>query len=283
MHLFAIIEAKVESFDVGAAQVNAEGWPSSWLAYAGKSYFPQHRTNRTLTVRREGRREPEEPTCPGAYAWIGAHATLSLGLPPDLSGSYNEEAQVLQLFVPEGDPTPRLTLENGLRLFLATWLPYRWQGLMLHAAAGVSDGKGVVFPGVSTAGKSTMALGFEATEYLSDDIALVEGLGAEARLVGAPFFGVSGRPGAPTVAPLAAIGLLSHGAEQTTLRKLSLADAATGLLRHVLCFSEDPAVYASVLARVEELVSSVPVFEVQRSLSDPSDAVVERLLTEAGC
>jgi ABC-type multidrug transport system fused ATPase/permease subunit len=152
--------SSVTLFNGGAAELQAEGWTSAWLGYAEASYFPGAHRGRCLKVRLAAEATPFGGSDSAApYAWITGSTSMSLGLPPRLHGSYEEEQGVLRLSVSDGDKAeqPRLSLENGVRLFLATWLPYRWQGLMLHAAAGVRDGKGVVFPGVSTAGKSTLA------------------------------------------------------------------------------------------------------------------------------
>lgn len=272
------------TFDVGAVQLVADSWPADWLTYARESYFPGSGGDRPLRVRYEALSSPAKPeAAPQTRAMLEATGRLSFCKGPDLRGTFDEGANLLEVWATREGSPPRLSLENALRLLLSTWLPYRWGGLMLHASAGVLEGKGVAFAGLSTAGKSTLATGFEETTYLSDDITLLDDLAESPRLIGAPFFGVSGWRGAQTVAPLAALGVLSHGGEQTSVRRLSQGEAAEALLRHVVCFSEDPAVLAAVLARIGELSAAVPVFEVARSLNDSADEVVRRLLEEASC
>ena len=94
------------------------------------------------------------------------------------------------------DAAVRSTLENFVRIFLSHFLPCSGWGLMLHASCGIDRHKegGVVFAGVSGAGKTTMSDAFDETTYLSDDISMIQFTEEGALLMPSPFHGKSERP-----------------------------------------------------------------------------------------
>lgn len=151
---------------------------------------------------------------------------------------------------------------------------------MFHASSGISpDGRGVFFPGISTAGKTTLALGFEKATYLSDDITLTRALDTSPTLSASPFFGIAGRKGANQEAPLAAVGVLVRkNPTETLVTRMKAGDAARELMRHAICWSHDAKLHAALLDRVHDLVSRVPVFAVERFIGDSSDEVMARVL-----
>ncbi|MFZ9889584.1 MAG: hypothetical protein ACO3JL_18975, partial [Myxococcota bacterium] len=150
-------------------------------------------------------------------------------------------------------------------------------GLMLHGAACISAGTGLVLVGLSGAGKSTFAQGLSDSLYLSDDIAIIDRLSSLPRLVPSPFHGALGRLGADADAPLGGIAILEHGEEETLLTPLPAAKAVSALLRHVVCFGHDQTLAEAILDLVIKLVQCVPVFSLRRSLLDGAETVCERL------
>lgn len=191
----------------------------------------------------------------------------------------------LRLGTPVGDPV--LVLGNALRGLTATTLPSRCDGMMIHACAGILDGAGVLVAGVSTAGKSTLALGFERTRYLSDDVALVGDIHRGPMLEPSPFFGTAGHRGGDFRAPLRAIGVLVEKVTAaggcTTLQRATRARATIELVRHVARFTFDRQLSERLFDLTVALTERVPVVLVRRSLADSSDHVIERILEEAGC
>lgn len=270
------------AYQVATLAIRPEGWPAAWRRYADERLHTAASSD--LTPLRvvyaangiaphssdEGRNRAEVRTRP--YG-------MDFGVSAIIEGTYVDHEATLR--ITSHTDVPAIGLGNGLRLFLSSWLPYRLGGLMLHAAAGIRDGRGVVFPGVSTAGKSTLATGFRHTTYLTDDIAVVDGLPSSARVVGAPFFGMNGWLGSAERAPLAALAILGKSDAGTTIERLPASRAVPLLLRHAVLFSRDRELVAAALARATELADTVPVLSLRRDLRDSSDDVFDRVLEAA--
>lgn len=127
----------------------------------------------------------------------------------------------------EGERDP---LEFPLSEVLMVLLLSRGLGLMVHACGLESGGRGFLFPGNSTHGKSTMAsLWKDRARILNDDrIILREREGAIA-MYGTPWHGDMSDVSAEGV-PLAAVRFLFHG-EKNTLSPVKGARAVSMLLR----------------------------------------------------
>lgn len=282
-------------YRVGPLLIRSEDWPPAWGAYASR-WFPasagaQSGPTITVTVEcgeladgAEGFAETlsellSTTRCgPGQWEFRGRGQFLA---------RYDEDAGCVKVRLRTPDEDPALVLGNVLRGVVATSLPNHCDGLMIHACAGICDGKGIIAAGVSTAGKSTMALGFERTQYLSDDVALVTGVNAEPTLAPSPFFGVAGRRGADVSAPLRAIGILVGKVREPETRssfeRVAQARAAAELVRHVARFSTDRELTGRLFDLTIALTERVPVVLVRRSLRDASDDVVRGIIAEAGC
>ena len=277
-----------QRWQVGPYAVYGDDWPAPWVDYADRNFHrielqggmhalrvelgevavgasgPQTALGGTLEIRRtdDGCFEVETPDI--------LHAKLDLThlrLRIDLLGFAT---------------APELNYGNALRAAVSVALPLHFDGLMFHASSGILDGKGVFFPGISTAGKTTLALGFKKVTYISDDISLTRDLLRAPRLSASPFFGIAGRRGANEDAPLAAVGVLVRkNPEKTTLVRLSTKDALKELMRHAVCWSHDAMVQAAIFTRVHNLIEQVPVFAVERFIGDSSDEVMEQVLEAA--
>jgi hypothetical protein len=175
--------------------------------------------------------------------------------------------------------SPHITIGNALRALSSVVMPTVHDGLMLHASSVVFHGHGLVFAGVSTAGKTTMALGFQVGRFLSDDISLVRHLSSAPRVGESPFYGSAGVRGLDDDAPLRAMVLLGKSAAGTTMERVKPSVAVAELMRHVVNFSMDVAVSEAMLARVQALVSSVPVLRVHRDLNDSSDSIAQKIIS----
>jgi|GEM_PF-1918123 len=191
---------------------------------------------------------------------------------------YDADAQHIEVEVgPANDP--QLTLANVLRFCVSLRLPLESKGLMLHASSG-GLARGVVFAGVSTAGKSTLSLGFEGVEYYSDDISLVTFDDDNVWLTGSPFYGLYGKRGVQKRVPLAAFCLLSKSDDDVThVQRLNKSQALAQSLRHVVSFSDSPVLAQALLDQLARLVEAVPFFSVVRSLQTPSDDVFAQVMT----
>lgn len=193
----------------------------------------------------------------------------------------------LAIRTPSPAVDPRASLGNALRAALATILPAKLDGVMLHACGCIIGGAGVAVAGLSTAGKTTLSMGLGEATYLSDDVAVVVGVSSSPTLQPSPFYGSAGRLGADVRAPLRAIGILvdkvlGPGA-RSSFERVPHARAAAELLRHVGRFTTDRQLSERLLELTVALTERVPVVLVKRSLLDHSDDVIRAILAEAGC
>lgn len=125
---------------------------------------------------------------------------------------------------------------------LLQWSVQARGGLLVHASAGVYQGKGVIVPGASNAGKSTIAreAGFDLV--LSDEMVviepIIEGLGYQ--LHSTPFWS-EGRqfPLIVTQAPLYLLAF-PHKSDKAELLDCSEAEAVRSLLRGVTLYERAP-------------------------------------------
>jgi len=110
----------------------------------------------------------------------------------------------------------------------------RGKGLLFHACGLDVDGQGLLFVGVSGAGKGTTARlwrSWPAVAYLSDDRVVVRRWQNGFWACGTPWFGDAG-VASPKDVPLRHIFLLKHG-QRNELRDLSRAEAMAQIMRCV--------------------------------------------------
>ncbi len=136
-------------------------------------------------------------------------------------------------------------------------------GLLLHASGGIRGGRGYLFSGVSGAGKTTMArLAPPDVQLLTDEISYLRRENGGFRVYGTPFAGELGIQGENVSAPLAAVYLLEHGA-QNRLERVAEAEAARRLMRNVLFFAREADLVSQVFSAACALAGSVPVFRLE--------------------
>lgn len=281
------------SYAVGPLVVAAEGWPPAWRACAD-GWLPRAEGRPVdVTVAFDGVGLTDEESRDrygtenllreeklGSDSW---RLVGSGGFVGELHGASGR----LTLRTRSDEEDPWLSLGNPLRGLVATLLPTRFDGLMIHACAGILDGAGVLFAGVSTAGKTTLSVDFHDVTYVSDDIALVRDCSTTPTLAPSPFFGAAGKAGPHVSAPLRAVGILVEKIldprASSTFEVLSAARGAQELLRHVGRFTNDRELSTRLFINATELVRRVPVVLIRRSLNDQSDDVVRSLLRSAGC
>lgn len=277
------------AFLVGPAVLEPDGWPPSWLDTAADSFPSAPARPRPEAIKvaysPDGLRQEEQGTAARAEELItqNRRGRIWRVLSP---GMFSAELDLTarRYSVRSGDPTiePELALKNPLRALLATLMPLEHDGLMIHACAGILDGAGVLVAGVSTAGKTTLALGLRRTTYLTDDVTLVGQIGTSPQLLASPFFGGAGVRGVDATAPLRAIGVLV-GKEldpdkRTSFERTTSTQGCAALLRHVARFTKDPELSRRLLEQTARLIEHVPVVLIRRSLLDSSDLVVAQVL-----
>jgi len=136
-------------------------------------------------------------------------------------------------------------------------------GLLLHASGGIRGGRGVLFSGVSGAGKTTLArLAPPDVQLLTDEISYLRREAGEFRVYGTPFSGELGIQGEDVSAPLGAIHLIEHGAANR-LERVPEAEAVRRLMRNTLFFAREKRLVADVFSTVCELARRVPVYRLE--------------------
>jgi len=136
-------------------------------------------------------------------------------------------------------------------------------GLLLHASGGIRAGRGFLFSGVSGAGKTTMArLAPADVRLLTDEISYLRRTNGGFHVFGTPFSGELGVQGENVSAPLAAIYLIEHGAENR-MTLVPEPEAARRLMRNTLFFARDSRLVDAVFSTVCELTGQVPVFRLE--------------------
>lgn len=197
---------------------------------------------------------PSGPPSAGSY-WVTA-------LAPDLARA---TVWVGSDFRPHADPAAGCHLHPvtyPLDQLLAIHALAPRGGLLVHGAGAVLQGRGVVFPGVSRAGKSTLAKLLIAAGYgenlLSDDRVILRERAGGWQAFGTPWPGEAGIA-ADRAAPLHAIAFLRQ-ADENRFVPLSAAEALRRLLPVTSVPWHDEALTATVLDTCDAILSRVPCY-----------------------
>jgi hypothetical protein len=269
-------------YALGPYWVDVSTWPPHWQAYAAATLapLPQPHARAFLDVRCTGLGQSVDDSYDVAVEDLRIHGdgTHYEVRAASVHADYHLDTHRLDVNVLAHADHAHITLGNALRAAASVAMPLCFDGLMLHSSSVVLDDEGLVFAGLSTAGKTTMALGFVEGQFLSDDISLVMHLSTKPTLVESPFFGSAGRRGFALNAPLRGLALLGKDPQETRIGTIGRASAAVELMRHVVCFSEDGAVGAAIMARVDALTQGVAIRRLWRFLDEPSDSVGRKLL-----
>jgi hypothetical protein len=138
------------------------------------------------------------------------------------------------------------------------------EGALIHAAGAIIAGKGVIFPGRSGAGKSTITRQFSEGErdfdFLSDDRIIVRRIDDAYTMFGTPW------PGEAGVAknesnPLHGIAFIHHGGKNE-ITEIDPKDALQQLLPVVSIPWYDEAIMPMIVEFCEGLVTAVPTYEL---------------------
>lgn len=153
----------------------------------------------------------------------------------------------------------RYSLDSVLRIIHSLELARTGQGLLLHGASAVRNGKGFVFSGPSGAGKTTIArLAPAGVRLLTDEISYVHVSEKGFDAWGTPFAGELAQPGENIVAPLSALYFLRQSGDNR-IEAVRPAEALRLIMRNTLFFAHDQALVAQVLDLAGRLAESVEV------------------------
>lgn len=151
-------------------------------------------------------------------------------------------------------------------------------GLIIHAAGGSIQGKGIVFAAPSGIGKSTLSrlLSFSpSNRFFSEDRLIVRSADDVWHVWGTPWPGSGGFVRNES-APLSALIFLSQAAE-TTVSRLSAAAGLRRLLQVVSIPWHSQEWAGKGIAVCESLVQAVPMFELAFRPDQTAVQAVERL------
>jgi hypothetical protein len=151
-------------------------------------------------------------------------------------------------------------LDQLLMIHVAT---ARSAALLLHAAGGRIDGRGVLFAGPSGAGKSTVSrlLGNgKSARFLSDDRIMIRRFGSKLSMYGTPWPGDAGIAVNESV-PLKAVCFLRH-ADGTSLRALKPEEVLHRLLPVASIPWYESVLTEKALSLCEFLIEHYPAYEL---------------------
>ncbi|HTA19946.1 MAG TPA: hypothetical protein VK989_11670, partial [Polyangia bacterium] len=174
-------------------------------------------------------------------------------------------------------------MDSLLRVVWSTFLSFDG-GALIHSC-GVHQGDGaLVFPGVSEAGKTTLARKMEdPDDVLSDEmVALRRGDDGQWRVHGTPFWGDFQRGGVSLRSwPLRGVGFLKQG-DAVGAAPLTSAEATLRLLECFVCYQSDAETARRNLAIAVGLCEATRCFEVQSRRETPGAEVMRQVLPHAG-
>jgi hypothetical protein len=149
------------------------------------------------------------------------------------------------------------------------------EGFTTHAAGALVEGRGLIFPGVSGAGKSTVTrllAGDDRFLLLSDDRVVLRRKNDNVRVFGTPWPGDAG-VAKNAEGPLAAILFLARGGEGA-ISTLTREEALRRLLPVISVPWYDRKLTEASLSFCEKLLDAVPAYELSFRLDSPVAAMV---------
>ena len=173
-------------------------------------------------------------------------------------------------------------LDCVLRVIFATLFP-REDGMLIHGCGLRHAAVGVVFPGVSGAGKTTLARKApDADDVLSDEIVVVRRLDDGWRVFGTPFWGDFARGGISMRSwPLRTVAFLTQTRE-VAMTPITSSDATLRLLSCFLSFATDRASVERSLTIAAQLCAQVRSVEAGLTRAAPTATVFRKLIPHLG-
>ena len=198
-----------------------------------------------------------------------------------LAGRAARDGQVLYRGAGRCEMSP-FAVDCVLRVMFATLLP-RSGGLLIHGCGLRHAAVGVVFPGQSGAGKTTLARKApDADDVLSDEIVAVRKLEDGWRVFGTPFWGDFARGGISMRSwPLRTVAFLTQTRE-VEMTPITSSDATLRLLGCFMSFAMDPETIQRTLAVAIRLCAEVRSVEAGLTRAAPTPTVFDKLAPHLG-
>jgi hypothetical protein len=145
-------------------------------------------------------------------------------------------------------------------------------GLLLHAASGALEGRGIICAGPSGSGKTTLSRLLQShLQLFTDETTAVQFTGAMPLAYATPFAGELGPVSGPAAAPLEVVCFLKH-AKAHAVRALHPAEAVERLMGCTFLPRDGTLWITTALATAERLARAVPCLELAFA---PEASVVE--------
>lgn len=154
-------------------------------------------------------------------------------------------------------------------------------GIVLHGAAIEYKGEGIIFSGVSGAGKSTQAHLWQAYRnalILNGDAPAIHDINGIPKVFGTPWCGSSGEA-VNRSAPLKAIVLVKQG-EKNEVRKLEEKEAVLAIFSNTFHMNFDFKLIDFCMTYIQRLVNNIEVYELTCRVDEEAVNVMERVLFE---
>jgi hypothetical protein len=153
---------------------------------------------------------------------------------------------------------PEITVDYALRNMIAI-LAVRNGGLMFHGAGIIHSGAGCLFFGPSGSGKTTVAAHLLAQDtLLNDDLVLVMKVKDRWQIFGTPFTHPEQQEPTSGSGPLCGMFRLVQD-QDVFLEEITRGQALAELVGSLPVLAAIPAMTPLLLARVDELIDSIPV------------------------
>jgi hypothetical protein len=150
-------------------------------------------------------------------------------------------------------------------------------GIVLHGAAIECNGKGIIFTGISGAGKSTQAhlwQKYRDALIINGDCPSINMVKGIPTVYGTPWCGTSGEFINRKVT-LSAVVLVKQG-EMNTLKELEGHAAFVGVLANVLHSNFDESALDLSVENLKSIMDQIRVFEITCTISEEAVKILER-------
>ncbi|MFH1258771.1 MAG: hypothetical protein ABII74_02975 [Elusimicrobiota bacterium] len=153
------------------------------------------------------------------------------------------------------------SFDSFLRI-LYTYLLLEEQGFLIHSSGVVKKEQAYLFPGVSLAGKSTIARLSAGSFILSDEVVAVRKIGTQYRAYSTPFSGELDLPAQNLSFPVNGV-YFPVKSQKNILSALTLKQSLPKFLTNLLFFNSEKHLLEKIFFIAEDFLSAVPAYEMQ--------------------
>lgn len=157
------------------------------------------------------------------------------------------------------------SFDSFLRI-LYTYLLLEKQGFLIHSSGVVKKKQAYLFPGVSMAGKSTIARFSAGSFILSDELVAVRKIGGQYRAYSTPFTGELDLPAQNLSFPINGV-YFPRKSQNNILAALTLKQSLPKFLTNILFFNSEKHFLDKIFGIAEDFLLAVPAYKMQFTLT----------------